>query len=80
MSEELYYALGIQVSNGWQFQNPQLNGYTGIMAYMPSRKLSVALTVTNGPTAAEAGVNYSQLLFAEIADYLAPDHPVTLPP
>jgi D-alanyl-D-alanine carboxypeptidase len=80
LSEELYYALGIQVSNTWQFQNPQLNGYTGIMAYLPSRKLSLALTVTNGPRAAEAGVNYSQQLFAEIAGYLAPDHPVTLPP
>lgn len=78
-SEDLYDGLGILVANTWQFQNPQLNGYTGIMAYLPSRRFSVALTVTNGQSAADADRNFSQLLFSQIAGYLAPDHPVTLP-
>ena len=78
-SEELYYGLGINVANTWRFQNPDLNGYTGIMAYLPADDLSIALTTTNSEASTDDGVNYSQRLWAEIADYLAPDHPVTIP-
>jgi D-alanyl-D-alanine carboxypeptidase len=79
LSRQLYYGLGIVVSNTWEVQNPQLNGYTAISAYLPSRKISLALAVTMGAKAAATGTNYSQLLFSEIAKYLAPDHPVVLP-
>jgi D-alanyl-D-alanine carboxypeptidase len=78
-SEDLYFGLGILVSNTWQFQNPQLNGYTAISAYLPSRKLSVGLAVTRRAAAANTDTNYSEFLFSEIAAYLAPDYPVTLP-
>jgi len=27
------FALGVLVVNGWYLQNPNLNGYTGAMAY-----------------------------------------------
>ncbi len=77
---DLYFGLGIVVSNSWRFQNPQLNGYTGIMAYLPPGKITLALTVTNGASAADTGVNYSQSLFGELAAYLAPDHPIAPPP
>ena len=49
------------------------------MAYLPSRRISLGLTVTRGQAAAATDTNYSQLLFARIADYLSPDHPVVLP-
>jgi D-alanyl-D-alanine carboxypeptidase len=78
-SEDLYFGLGILVSNTWQFQNPQLNGYTAISAYLPSRKLSVGLAVTRRAAAANTDTNYSEFLFSDIAAYLAPDYPVTLP-
>jgi D-alanyl-D-alanine carboxypeptidase len=78
-SDKLYFGLGIVVANTWQFQNPELNGYTAISAYLPSRKISLALAVTRRPAAAATDTNYSQLLFAELADYLAPNHPVVLP-
>ena len=78
-SEQLYYGLGINVANTWRFQNPDLNGYTGIMAYLPAQDLSIGLTTTNSETSTDDGVNYSQRLWAEIANYLAPDHPITLP-
>ena len=79
LSRHLYYGLGIVVANTWEVQNPELNGYTAISAYLPSRKISLALAVTKGAKAAGTGTNYSQLLFSEIGDYLAPDHPVVLP-
>ena len=65
-SEDLYFGLGIAVADSWRFQNPELNGYTGIMGYHPEGDISVALTVTTGQTAAATGVNYSQRLFSEI--------------
>jgi CubicO group peptidase (beta-lactamase class C family) len=74
-SEDFYFGLGVVVANSWQLQNPELNGYTAIAGYLPSRKMSLALTVTNGEDAAAAGVNYSQKLFESITEYLTPDHP-----
>lgn len=78
-SRSLYYGLGIVISNTWEIQNPELNGYTAIMAYLPSRLISVALVVTTGERAAATGNNYSQLLFTAISEYLTPDHPARLP-
>jgi D-alanyl-D-alanine carboxypeptidase len=78
-SEDFYYGLGVLVGNSWQFQNPELNGYTAIMAYLPSRRISLALTVTNGRRAAATGTNYSQELFESITEYLTPGHPAALP-
>jgi D-alanyl-D-alanine carboxypeptidase len=72
-----YYGLGILLMNGWQFQNPNLTGFTGIQGYFPGRDISVGLTVANGPEAAEAGINYSQRLFNDITAYLTPGNEVT---
>ncbi len=63
------------VANSWRIQNPDLNGYTAIAGYLPSSKMSLALTVTNGQDAATRGVNNSQKLFESITGYLTPDHP-----
>lgn len=80
MSREFYYALGIVVTGRWRLQNPMLNGYTGIMAYLPPRKISVVITATTGEQASRDAVHYSALLFSQIGRYLAPDHQITLPP
>jgi hypothetical protein len=78
-SQSLYYALGVVISNTREIQNPELNGYTAIMAYLPSSRISVALAVTKGERAAATGDNYSQLLFTTISEYLTPDHPARFP-
>jgi CubicO group peptidase (beta-lactamase class C family) len=78
-SQSLYYGLGVVISNTWEIQNPELNGYTAIMAYLPSGRISVALVVTKGERAAATGNNYSQLLFTAISEYLTPDHPARFP-
>jgi len=72
-----YYGLGILVQNDWQWQNPNLTGFTGIQAYFPARDIAVGLTVTNGEDAAATDTNFSQRLFNSITDYLTPDTPVT---
>jgi CubicO group peptidase (beta-lactamase class C family) len=76
---DLYYGLGVVILNTWQLQNPELNGYTAIMAYLPSRRISIALVVTRREAAAATGTNYSQNLFQAISEYLTPEHPATFP-
>lgn len=78
-SKNLYYGLGVVIVNTWQVQNPELNGYTAIMAYLPSRRVSIALVVTMDERAAATGTNYSQTLFTAISEYLTPDHPARFP-
>ena len=78
-TQDIYYGLGVLVTNSWVVQNPELNGYTAVMVYLPSSKMSVALTTTNGRRAAETGTNYTGRLFETITEYLTPDHPAILP-
>lgn len=56
-----------------------LNGWTSIMAVLPSRRIALALSVTEGQRAATTTTNYSERLLRELADYLTPHHPVVLP-
>jgi D-alanyl-D-alanine carboxypeptidase len=78
-SRNLYYGLGIVVLNTWRIQNPELNGWTAIQAYLPSRRMSVALAVTRRERAADTGINYSQQLLQAISKYLTPEHPAAFP-
>lgn len=71
-----YYGLGIVVNNGWRVQNPMLNGYTGIMAYLPRRGLSVAIAATTRPRSAGTGKPYASLLLGRLSAYLSPGHTV----
>jgi D-alanyl-D-alanine carboxypeptidase len=79
-SKSTYYALGLIVGNGWRIQNPSLNGYSGVMAYLPQGKLSIALTATNTKAASLAERNFSEPTFARLAGYLAPGHPAPFAP
>lgn len=72
MSPERYYGLGILVMNGWVLQNPFFFGYSGVMAYLPAQKISIAVTTTLGPASPEG--NTSEQLFRRIAQRLAPSH------
>ncbi len=78
-TRSFYFALGIIVANGWYLQNPMLNGYTGVMAYLPSRRLSVAIVTTQTPQGASSEASTATLLSTRLAAYLAPGHPISLP-
>jgi D-alanyl-D-alanine carboxypeptidase len=75
----LFYGMGIDVSNGWQFQNPFLDGYTGIAAYLPAQDLSLGIVTTQQPRSAANGVPNATLLFSELTAYLSPGHEVVFP-
>ena len=73
-SDDVYYGLGVFSINGWIVQNPSFHGYAATMAYLPARKLALAVTVTLDPGASLEG-NLSTDVLKEIAAYLAPDAP-----
>src|SRR6266704_1566358 len=68
------YGLGIVRSGSWLLQNPLLGGYSATEAYLPSKKIAIA--VTFAPEAFDSQGNYqnsSDTLFRSIGAYLAPD-------
>ena len=64
-----FYGLGIFNINSWLLQNPLFSGYQGIMAYLPAKKISIAITTTLGPTASPT-TNYSTAIFDKVSAYL----------
>src|SRR6266436_8262383 len=79
------YGLAIVRSGSWLLQNPLLGGLGAIEAYLPSKKIAVAVAVTFTPEAFDSQGNYensSDTLFRSIGTYLAPDDappPVPIP-
>jgi CubicO group peptidase (beta-lactamase class C family) len=72
------YGLGIVRSGAWLLQNPLLGGYAAIEAYLPSKKIAIAVAVTFAPVAFGSEGNYSNsgdTLFRSIGTYMAPDDP-----
>jgi CubicO group peptidase (beta-lactamase class C family) len=70
------YGLGIVRSGSWLLQNPMLGGDSATMAYLPSKKIAIAVFVTYAPEAFDSEGNYhnsSDALFRSIGTYLAPD-------
>lgn len=72
------YGLGVVFAGPWIAQNPLFYGGSGVSAYLPERKLSIALANTYGEEAFDedgAYRNGSVALFLAIAAALAPDLP-----
>jgi len=71
MTRTMYYTFGTAVSKRWVVNNPQVLGYTGIVAYNLRRDLSVAIFTTQGPQGdiAEA---YATAIYEPLAKYLTP--------
>jgi CubicO group peptidase (beta-lactamase class C family) len=78
-TKSLYYALGITVANGWEFQNPFLDGYTGVSAYLKAQDLSVGIVTTQLPQSSDNGVGNASILLRRLSQYLSPDHPIEIP-
>ncbi|HEY1853477.1 MAG TPA: serine hydrolase [Solirubrobacterales bacterium] len=72
-----YYGLGVLVENGWQYQNPFIDGYTGIAAYLPAEDLSLGIVTTQLPQSSNNGVGYASELFALLSTYLSPGHEIS---
>ena len=77
LGKTLNYGLGVVLTNSWIVQNPLFAGYGGVMAYLPARKIAIAVATTFGEGAFDDEGNYKHSshveLFSAIAAYLAPD-------
>jgi D-alanyl-D-alanine carboxypeptidase len=78
-TKQTYYGLGITVANGWQVQNPFLNGYTGASAYLPGKDMTIGIVTTQLPRGAASGTEFATVLLAQLSEYLSPDHPIVFP-
>lgn len=77
------YGLGIVISGDWLLQNPLFAGEAGVMAYLPSEKIAIAVAVTYEPEAFDEQGNYvnaADVLFRAIGRALAPDAAPPTPP
>ncbi|HEV2528256.1 MAG TPA: serine hydrolase domain-containing protein [Thermomicrobiales bacterium] len=73
LTENLVYGLGVVLRGPWVLQNPMFYGYTGVSAYWPERRLSIAVANTYGESAFDATGQYQNAsvpLFAALADQI----------
>jgi D-alanyl-D-alanine carboxypeptidase len=78
-TKSLYYALGITLANGWEFQNPFIDGYTGVSAYLKAQDISVGIVTTQLPQSSNNGVGNATILLKELSEYLTPAHAIVTP-
>ncbi|MFC9734574.1 serine hydrolase domain-containing protein [Streptomyces roseolus] len=71
---ERHFGLGVLVSGGWLFQNPSFSGYAALQAYLPPKRLAIAVSATETATTADG--NMAQVVAGRIAAALAPEHPL----
>lgn len=75
-TEAKHFGLGVIVINGWILQNPSFSGYAAIQAYLPSKRLALAVSATKTPTTPEG--NQAEVVAERIAAALAPGIPLAL--
>jgi CubicO group peptidase (beta-lactamase class C family) len=83
MSDVYTYGMGIVISGDWLLQNPLFAGEAGVAAYLPSKKIAIAVAVTYQPEAFDDQGNYvnaADTLFRRIGAELAPDDAPPTPP
>jgi CubicO group peptidase (beta-lactamase class C family) len=72
------FGLGVVKAGSWILQDPLLSGWSSTEAYLPARKIAIAVAATFDPAAfnsAGAEPNASDPIFRSIGAYLAPDDP-----
>jgi CubicO group peptidase (beta-lactamase class C family) len=82
-SEDYSYGLGIVTTGNWLMQDPLFSGEAGAFAYLPSKKVAIALALTftqdafapDGSYKREVGNNAADPVWREIATAVAPDDP-----
>lgn len=78
------YGLGIVSTGNWVMQNPLFAGEAGSFAYLPSRRVAIAVAVTFDQAAFDPTTgdykNAADLLWRKIAAELVPDDAPPIPP
>ena len=69
------YGLGILRGSGWLLQNPVINGYAGVLAYLPSQKIALVIEATRGSKSKAQSIATD--VFKALTRYLTPDNEIT---
>jgi D-alanyl-D-alanine carboxypeptidase len=77
-SPDRYFGLGVPVLNGWIFTNPNLEGYSGALAFLPSKKLSV-IVYTTRTQQTDPNVATATEILSAITEVLNPQQAVSVP-
>jgi CubicO group peptidase (beta-lactamase class C family) len=77
-SPDRYFGLGVPVVNGWIFTNPNLEGYSGALGYLPSKDLSVIVYTTRTQETDPNAATATEIL-AGITKVLSPDDSIPAP-
>jgi CubicO group peptidase (beta-lactamase class C family) len=83
MTDVYTYGMGIVISGDWLLQNPMFAGEAGVAAYLPSKRIAIAVAVTYAPEAFDADGDYTNaadVLFRRIGAEVAPDDAPPVPP
>ncbi|SCX04320.1 serine hydrolase domain-containing protein [Mycolicibacterium fluoranthenivorans] len=83
MTDGYTYGLGLVISGNWLLQNPMFAGYAALEAYLPARKIAIAVAVTFAPGAFDDQGDYrneAEALFRKIGAELAPEDAPPVPP
>lgn len=70
-SPEPYFASGFAVYNGWFFQNPSFNGYSGAFGFQPDGEYTVVVYTTIGEDT-ETGAK-AFMVFKELVKIITPE-------
>lgn len=80
LTDDFYKGFGLIVSNSWIFAGtPNIEGYQGVVAYLPSERITLVIFSTEG-LGADPTVSASAQMVNPVADVLAPDTPPQLTP
>ncbi|MFD8209314.1 serine hydrolase domain-containing protein [Streptomyces sp. NPDC059695] len=75
-TEAKHFGIGVIVVNGWVLQNPSFSGYAAIQAYLPSKRLAIAVSSTKTATTPDG--NTAEVVAQRIAAALAPNDPLAI--
>ncbi|WP_411112077.1 hypothetical protein [Streptomyces sp. c-19] len=68
------YGMGLLVLGDWVSQHPLFFGYSASPDHLPSKRLALAVSTAEGPSA--LGAHGAHVIARRIAAALAPDHPI----
>jgi D-alanyl-D-alanine carboxypeptidase len=72
LTADAHYGMGLVIyNNSWYVANPQVDGYSGIVATSPDENITVAVFST-GAQGSDILVSYSGIVFNAIGQALAP--------
>lgn len=71
-----YFATCFVVSNGWQFQTPNFNGYSGVFGYLPEKDLTLMVFATQPE--ASVSTHPAKEIFKALVTELLPQYPLGL--